>query len=539
MIFLRAIVLLGVAASARFAICQQLHWQITAPSTEEHDWMCSYNDFNGDGFRDVLELVFVDLGLPTQTQAHRILSGLDGSTLWERSDPEAQRMVDGGDIDGDGVHDIVMRHMGSPLAPGIEIAAWSVGGGQWIWHVVGPFAGFGDAMLGDIDLTGDGLADFVTSSISTLGSDIFAYDSQGALLYTIPCFSQGLAAASFAKMGDIDQDGCDDYVVGCQDVTLRGALLVVSGRLGTILRTSYGILPGDIIAAHASNMGDMDGDGAPDYAGFPWWSASRAMITVFSGSTGSVIRTWPTYGESVIAGEDVDRDGVPDLVLGADFNIVPQQVYGRTLAFSGRDGSELWRVDNVPTPPGGGSVGTTNWMFCSAKLGIRVGDSYPSVAWLDRGWWVPGTNYGRIRAFGTARAGQGLITGIPCTSSGQMPLIGVRKLGVGAANTGFRTTVAKTHANAIAALNFSLSPLPSPIDMTVFGFSGCTVYVDPIASYLRLTGVAGIDRGYAAVDLPYPLSAATTGTDVFAQWLVLEPTNWDYAATEMHAIQLP
>jgi hypothetical protein len=241
----------------------------------------------------------------------------------------------------------------------------------------------------------------------------------------------------------------------------------------------------------------------------------------------------------VITGEDVDRDGVPDLVLGADFNIVPQQVYGRTLAFSGRDGSELWRVDNVPTPPGGGAVGTTNWMWRAASLGTRAGDSYPSIAWLDRNWFVPGTSGGRIRAYGTARAGQGPISGAPCTSTGQAPLIGVRKLGVAAANTGFRTTVAKTHANALAALNFSLSPLPSPIDMTFLGYPGCTVYVDPIASYLRVTGVAGIDRGYAAVDLPHPLSAATTGTAVFAQWLVIEPTNWDYAATEMHAIQLP
>ena len=115
----------------------------------------------------------------------------------------------------------------------------------------------------------------------------------------------------------------------------------------------------------------------------------------------------------------------------------------------------------------------------------------------------------------------------------------MRKLGVGTANTGFRTTVAKTHANALAALNFAFTPLVAPVDLTPFGFAGCRVYVDPVATFLQITGTTGIDRGYAAVALPHPLSAAATGTDVVAQCLVLEPSTGAYAATQMHAIRLP
>lgn len=517
---------------------QQVQWQIPSPpSPHGYHWLSSFGDHNGDGTRDLLVGLILDELLPTWVPAHRIVSGTDGSTLWERTDYFAGRMVDGGDMDGDGVRDIVMRHGSTP--GGIVVAAWSVGGGSWIWSTAQPLAGFGDALLGDVDLTGDGLADFVTAAIAPGVHDVFAYDSRGTLLYRIPCFAQGLAPSSFAKMGDLDSDGCDDYVVGCQDVTIRGAMLLVSGRTGKILRTSYGLLPGDSIAAHASNVGDMDGDNVPDYAGFPWWSASRAMITVFSGRTGSVIRTWPEYANSVVTGEDVDRDGVPDIVLGADYQI-SVSVYGRTLAFSGRDGGELWRVDNFPPVPGSGiSHGSSGWMEKSAPLGVRPGEHYPTIAWFDSYWFAPGTGYGRIRSYGTARAGQGPITGTACTSSGELPLIGVRKLGTAFANTGFRTTVAKTHADALAAVNFAFTPLPAPVDLSFLGFSGCAVYVDPAVSCLRVSGTAGIDRGYAAVELPHPLSAAATGTDIVAQWLVLEPVTGAYAATEMHAIRLP
>src|SRR5690606_2410487 len=146
---------------------------------------------------------------------------------------------------------------------------------------------------------------------------------------------------------------------------------------------------------------------------------------------------------------------------------------------------------------------------------------------------------GITRAFDGSRAGQGPVTGTACTSSGSMPLIGVRKLGAGAANTGFRTTVAKTHPNALAALHFAFTPLATPVDLSPFGFAGCTVYGDAAPTFLQVTGRAGLGRGYAAAALPHPLSAAATGTDVYAQWLVLEPSTWAHAATQMHAIRLP
>ncbi|MFY9345013.1 MAG: hypothetical protein WAT39_21160 [Planctomycetota bacterium] len=530
---LLALLLLSSAAAG-----QQWRWQVpTPPSANWYHEVAPYADFNGDGDRDLLVLLLLRDGSPGAINAHRIVSGRDGTPLWERIDPIATNMVDGGDIDGDGVHDIVMRH--DVTGTGLAINAWSVGNSTWLWQVAQPWWGFGDAMLGNIDLNGDSRPDFVTSSQSSLGSDIFAYDHLGQLRYTIPCFSQGLVASSFANMGDMDGDGGEDFVVGCQDTTARGACMLVSGRTGAILRVSYGLLPGDIIANHASNMGDMDGDGVPDYAGFPWHSASRAMITVFSGQTGAVIRTWPDYANAVIAGEDIDLDGVPDLVFGADYQVSTwPAVWGRTFAFSGRDGTELWRVSNFQAPPGTGNNGSNGWMYRSASLGVPSGGHYPRIAWLDQQWWTVGTRAGRYRAYDTQRAGQGPITGTACSSTNQKPLIGARQTA-----TGSRVTIAKAPPGAVAWLNLSLASQTSyaginlPIDLGFLGFSECRIQVAPTASAVRVLGTTGINRGYAAVDLPFNLTTATVGIPLAAQWLVFEPTWFDYAVTARHELR--
>ncbi|MBL9079358.1 MAG: VCBS repeat-containing protein [Planctomycetes bacterium] len=400
-----------------------------------------------------------------------------------------------------------------------------------------PYSDLGFCVLGNLDLNGDGGPDVLASTYSSISAEVFAYDTKGNLLYAVPCLAQGRYPVSLCKMGDMNADGCDDFLIGCIDGTSRGCQMLISGRTGTTIRETFGLLPGDQTAMHASNLGDIDGDGVDDYAAFPWYSSARYIAVAYSGASGAVIRSWTDYANSVVTGLDFDQDGVNDIVTGADWGLGPS-LYGRSYCWSGRDGSELWRVDVVPFPPGTGSNGQ-NWMWKSAALGSSPTNPYPALAWMDEQWYTIGTSSGRVRVFDGARLGQGPVTGTACTSSGTLPLIGVRKLGTGLANTGFRTTVAKTHPNALAALLFAFTPLPAPVDLTPLGFTACTLYVDPVATFLQFTGTAGIDLGYAAVDLPHPLSAAATGTNVLAQWIVLDPANGAYAATQRHAIRLP
>ncbi|MBX3461624.1 MAG: VCBS repeat-containing protein [Planctomycetes bacterium] len=535
MIRLRAIpVALLVAVGALPA--QQLLWQapaVAAPPLLETNWMKGFADYDGDGCLDFVRAIYDPL-----TPYLDIVSGRDGSLLlrqWHWLGFFGD-VAHAGDFDGDGVPDMIaVRGQGTASAQMLEV--YSPSRNVVFWQYTGQGLSFGSEVLGNLDTDGDGLPDVVTKVFEAALAEVYVFDHYGALRYTIPCLAQGRRPASLADMGDMDGDGCADILIGCLEPTGRGLQWLVSGRTGATIRETYGPLPGAPLALNVCNLGDIDGDGVNDYAAFPWYSSTGLLAAAYSGASGAVIRTWADGPNSVVAGEDFDQDGVPDLVTGADWYLWGN-LYGRTHCWSGRDGSELWRVEAVLYPQGTGFHGTSGWMMYSASLGVQPGNPYPVVAWLNTEEMA--SNYsGLIRVYGGARAGQGPVTGTACTSAGPLPRIGVRKLGQGAANTGFRTTVAKTHADALAALHFAFAPLAAPVDLSPYGFPGCTAYVDPAAAFLRLTGTAGIDRGYAAVDLPHPLSAAAAGTDVQAQWFVLEPVTGAYAATQRHTIRLP
>ncbi len=508
---------------------QQELWQLFGPYDNWYHALSPFGDFDKDGQRDLLVTL-----LPTPPfgiAAARILSGSDSAVLWEGIIYPTDPVQDGGDIDGDGYSDLVMHYSGGLTN---SIHAWSTRTNQPIWDL---WFGqnVGSVLLGNIDTNGDGRPDLVTLKRGTQ-SEVYVFDHTGALRYALPLFAFALEAISLANMGDMDGDGAEDFLVGCNDYGNGGAGLAVliSGQTGTPIRFSQGLLAGDKTNFQATNLGDIDGDGVNDYACFPWWSASRLMPCLWSGATGALIRALPgIYTECVIADQDLDLDGVNDLVLGWEYPISPPQLYGRSQAISGRDGTELWAVENFP----GSGQPSSGWAFYGAGLGVQADSPYPTFSWMDLGFrnlsLGLGAAEGRVRAFRATPAGQGPVLGTPCTSDGTLPQIGVRKTAAGS-----RVTIAKSHPNAFAALWLSIDPLPAPVDLSPFGMSGCSLYVSADAAWLRTLGTTGIDRGYAAVDLPFQLSASGTGLGVKAQWLVVDPASGNHAATAMHALRL-
>jgi hypothetical protein len=402
-------------------------------------------------------------------------------------------------------------------------------------------------VLGDLDVDGDNRADLITLTNHTSDSRVFVYNSLGQLLYTMPILqAHNGVAVSVGKMPDMNGDGRNEFLVGINDYSGLGKVLLVSGPTGAVLRQNQGLLFGDKTCDFVRSMGDLDGDGVHEYAAFPWITAFRAIVLVWSGATGQLLRTWDEFGNSVLTGEDFDRDGVPDLAIGSDWVIAPN-LYGSTRVYSGRDGGELWRVDNVPfVPYGQGSNGYWGWMEYRASLGLHPNDAYPTIAWLDADWIMVGTQRGRVRAYRTNFVDQGAVRGRPCSSAADlMPLIGARRQPSAASGQNpARITVARGQPGSAAWLNLGLATqntfagLPLPIGLAGFGLPGCWLQVAPIASTFTVLGTTRIDLGYGFVDLPQRFAPATTGLRIAAQWLLFDPATLAYAASEVHELSL-
>jgi hypothetical protein len=270
------------------------------------DALTAIPDVNGDGRVDILLGAYVaDTSVSESGRAY-LFSGLDGAFL---------RVLD---------------------------SAQPISYGLFGLHVGG---------LHDID--GDEFGDaVVTADQETVGSYTYAgrvyvfSGRTGAVLYTVnapdPSTSFHFGAA-LAVLGDVDNDGKDDFAVGAG---LK--FYIVSGAAGTIIREvsqktyTLAMIP-DVDADGRSDIavGVYKADGAVPRAG-------RAYI--YSSGTGQLLRTLASpheqtdgdFGYSVAGLPDLNGDGAGELLVGGDSETVAgQQWAGRAYLFSGGNGQVI------------------------------------------------------------------------------------------------------------------------------------------------------------------------------------------------------
>jgi FG-GAP-like repeat len=272
----------------------------------------------------------------------------------------------GGDFDGDGVADYMA---GAPGEVAREAFVYSGATGAVLAHFSEPSKqSFGRRVSFVGDINNDGYDD-VAVGHSFDPVNIYL-GPNGTLARTHTGID---SRPDIDGVGDMNGDGHDDYVIGWPQFNdgnkgFAGRVVVFSGRDGTELHRVHGPEEWDHLGKAVAGVGDVDGDGVPDFAAggpgeiTPFFGNTRGMIRIYSGATGEVILhvdepqfgdPWldnTNFGDPIDGLGDVNGDGRGDLIVGEGGK-------NRAVAVvSGRTGTLLWRVHR-PQHPKSGQVG--------------------------------------------------------------------------------------------------------------------------------------------------------------------------------------
>lgn len=349
------------------------------------------NDFNGDGFADVVIGGNDSSILLAETRSvfiyHGAASELPIDPSVSLSNPDDTQggnfgvgLAAAGDVNGDGFGDLLV---GAYTQDGSEPDVGAV----FVYHgsadgisprpnasLVNPSVGsrFGGVLAGAGDLDGDGFADIIVGSAFGRASGIrehaFVYrgSSDGiALLPDQTIFSPGEGeldrfGSALAGAFDANGDGFADLAIGAygyDDSGGRvGAVFVYHGSR-TGVRGEPSITLGNpddvgsrIFARAVASAGDVNGDGFADIAvGAPSFSEPERVHVYFGGEGGFPAVPGATlsppedqvgarFGYAIAGPGDLDGDGFADLVVGASIYAAPEVSEGNAFVYFGSAG---------------------------------------------------------------------------------------------------------------------------------------------------------------------------------------------------------
>ncbi|MCB9742660.1 MAG: FG-GAP repeat protein [Alphaproteobacteria bacterium] len=320
---------------------------VVGPTGENTAWESTVADFNGDGYPDLATASYYYNSLDGDSYAgltHVIYGPLstdvsayadmDAGFYGDDSSDYSGKTLASGDFNGDGTDDLLISAYqddnngtssgsvfllyGDSASPWTGSASLSdAADASWVGTATSDYLGLVVRGMGDLD--GDGYDDFAMGSDSfdvpnSNGGAVFFFrggSSEYSGLDQDPTNADlivaGAAASDYlgdyrsvAAPGDLDGDGYDDFLLGATSAdptaTSSGAVWV---GYGDSLSTSLFITTSDLSAI-------IGGEAASDY-----------------------------LGDGIAAAGDVDNDGYPDFLAGADGNDDGASAAGKVYLFLG------------------------------------------------------------------------------------------------------------------------------------------------------------------------------------------------------------
>ncbi len=334
-------------------------------------------DVNGDGFSDLI------VGEPCSDRngdcsgTAWIYSGMDGSVLLQVDGDEpwdglGHRVRGVGDIDLDGKADFAVSSVFADLdGTGRSEGRVRVYSGQdasvihefWGSSLDYGMSGFGWDLAGNADVNADGFPDLIVGAIfddadgtsgmdpSVTGSVIVYSGKDGGVLHQLYGDHFDSLGAAVDGLADLNGDGMDEFVASALESSSElGYVRVHSGSNGAILfeHQGLGVATDDFFGASLSRAGDVNLDGFEDVLvgsnprnyheeGCRIYVDGYARL--FSGATGAELYRFQSdfdgdqFGSHVGRAGDFNRDGLPDVLIGAPADRIPSTA----ILYSGND----------------------------------------------------------------------------------------------------------------------------------------------------------------------------------------------------------
>lgn len=265
---------------------------LTTPSEHPENFGASVSgagDVNADGYADLLVgATRADLST-TMTDTGRIylLSGLDGTVIWQQDGRDAQGLLGSGlglvgDVNGDTVPDQVAAAPGAGANALGEAYVYSGVDGALLLtlHPIaeeqsgGTFGTFFAAGAGDLNQ--DGTPDIFVGDYAAYRGDAqgtgraYLYSGvDGSPLHIFEAEADGDGLGPGRGIPDVNGDGYPDVSLAAWQSSAAaptaGKVYIYSGHNGSLLHSATGTLEGDALGVDALAVGDLGGDGAMSY----------------------------------------------------------------------------------------------------------------------------------------------------------------------------------------------------------------------------------------------------------------------------------